>query len=325
MTIKAVLFDLDGVLIDAKEWHYESLNESLIRHNIKPISRELHLSNLDGLPTKNKLLAYEATKSLSADEMKAINVLKQEITEQMIEKNAKPNNNHIDAITSLVDSGLSVGCCSNSSKNTVDLMLRKVNLFRYMKVILTNADVVNSKPDSEIYDTALSKLMLNPNEVLILEDNIRGINAGIASGCFVMEIGLLEDVTIGNISDAIDLINSNNNLPQLIRPKIRMARIREMVKGYFVGNFYPSILQSDLFEAGVKVYKKGDKEGRHYHKISTEITLIVSGKVIMCDRVISAGEMILMEPGIETSFEALEDSTTFVIKTPSNNSDKYDV
>jgi len=325
MTIKAVLFDLDGVLIDAKEWHYEALNESLIQYNIEPIPRDLHLSTLDGLPTKNKLLSYEATKSLSAEEMKGINVLKQELTEEMIEKNAKPSINHINAIRSLVDSGLSVGCCSNSSKNTVNLMLHKIDLFSFMNIILTNADVVNSKPDSEIYDVAIRKLMLEPREILILEDNIRGINAGIGSGSYVMEVGLLEDVTIGNISEAIDYINTNDNPSQLIRPKIRMARIREMVKGYFVGNFYPSILQSDLFEAGVKVYKKGDKEGRHYHKISTEITLIISGKVVMCDRVISAGEMILMEPGIVTSFEALEDSTTFVIKTPSNNSDKYDV
>ena len=74
MTIKAVLFDLDGVLIDAKEWHYEALNESLIQNNIKPISRELHLSKLDGLPTKDKLYTYEATKNLSVKKMKEINI-----------------------------------------------------------------------------------------------------------------------------------------------------------------------------------------------------------------------------------------------------------
>ncbi|MBL0690360.1 MAG: hypothetical protein JJV93_03290 [Alphaproteobacteria bacterium] len=104
---------------------------------------------------------------------------------------------------------------------------------------------------------------------------------------------------------------------------MRTSKLGDMVKGWFIGDFYPSIMRTKNFEAGVKEYKKGDKEDKHMHKVGTEITVIVRGKVIMCDRVLKQGEVILMEPGECTSFEALEDTTTFVIKDPAVKNDKY--
>lgn len=99
--------------------------------------------------------------------------------------------------------------------------------------------------------------------------------------------------------------------------------LKEMIGGWFIGDFEPNLIRNKDFEASVKYYKKGDKESNHMHKIATEVTVLESGSAIMKDTVFHAGDIILLEPGEATSFEALEDTTTFVIKFPSVMGDKY--
>lgn len=106
---------------------------------------------------------------------------------------------------------------------------------------------------------------------------------------------------------------------------MRAERLEGMVKGWFVGNFEPALYQTKSCEVAVKSYKKGDREGKHYHKIATEITVIIDGKVRMFDHVYSEGDMIIAEPGDATAFEALEDTVNVVVKLPGANNDKYDV
>lgn len=96
-----------------------------------------------------------------------------------------------------------------------------------------------------------------------------------------------------------------------------------MVKGWFVGAFQPIAFHSDAAEVGIKHYKAGDSEQAHYHKVATEITAIVSGKVVMCGQEFGAGDIIVLQPGDVTSFEALEDTVTVVVKTPGTLNDKY--
>lgn len=101
------------------------------------------------------------------------------------------------------------------------------------------------------------------------------------------------------------------------------SKLKDMTKGWFVGNFEPSLIKTNDVEVAVKVYKKGDKEGEHYHKIATEITVIVSGKVRMFGQEWNTGDMIVAEPGDVTDFEVLEDTFTTVVKIPGANNDKY--
>lgn len=104
---------------------------------------------------------------------------------------------------------------------------------------------------------------------------------------------------------------------------MRSAKISDMTKGWFVGNFEPSLFRTNDVEVAVKSYKKGEKEAAHFHKIATEITVVVSGKVRMFGREWSAGDIIVAEPNDATSFEALEDSVNAVVKIPGANNDKY--
>lgn len=105
---------------------------------------------------------------------------------------------------------------------------------------------------------------------------------------------------------------------------MKKARLEEMVKGWFVGNFNPTIIKTKCIEVAVKNYPKGYHESRHYHKIATEITVISLGHVRMNGIEYKEGDIILVEPLESTDFEALEDTITTVVKYPGANNDKYD-
>lgn len=105
---------------------------------------------------------------------------------------------------------------------------------------------------------------------------------------------------------------------------MKIARIDEMTKGWFIGNFEPSLLKTNAVEVALKKYKKGDYEKAHYHKIATEFTVIVSGRVRMNGKEYIEGDIIVIEPNDSTDFEALEDNTlNVVVKIPGANDDKY--
>ncbi len=98
-----------------------------------------------------------------------------------------------------------------------------------------------------------------------------------------------------------------------------------MFKGWFVGDFEPSVLRSKDFEVAIKAYKSGDSEDAHVHKIATELTVIISGEVEMNGQLFGAGSILLLEPGEKAAFAAIKDAVTVVVKTPSVSNDKYSV
>lgn len=104
---------------------------------------------------------------------------------------------------------------------------------------------------------------------------------------------------------------------------MKTAKLEDMVKGWFVGNFEPSLLKTNDVEVAVKEYKKGDYEDRHYHKVATEITVIISGRVKMNGVEYTQGDMIVIEPNESTDFEALDDSINAVVKYPGASNDKF--
>ena len=99
--------------------------------------------------------------------------------------------------------------------------------------------------------------------------------------------------------------------------------LKDMTKGWFIGNFEPSIHQTNDFEVAIKYYKAGDGEPAHYHKIAQEITVVISGEVEMCGKVFIAGDIIVLDPMEETSFKALKDAATLAVKIPGAVNDKY--
>lgn len=104
---------------------------------------------------------------------------------------------------------------------------------------------------------------------------------------------------------------------------MKSVKLESMTNGWFVGNFEPSLYKTNSVEVGVKRYMAGEREAWHYHKIATEISVIISGRVRMNQREYVAGDIVIVEPGEGTDFEVLEDTVTAVVKLPGANNDKY--
>lgn len=206
--IKAVIFDMDGVLIEAKDWHYNALNEALAFFGFT-ITREEHLTSYDGLPTKKKLSMLSSGKGFPVALHNFINQLKQKITMKIVHQNCIPNFVHEYALSRLQREGYKLAVASNSVKNSVSVMMELSNLSKYLDFQMSNEDVKNGKPDPEIYNESISKLGLSPKEVLIVEDNVNGIKAARASGAFVMEVNSIDDVNYEAIKSFISKLETN--------------------------------------------------------------------------------------------------------------------
>lgn len=104
---------------------------------------------------------------------------------------------------------------------------------------------------------------------------------------------------------------------------MKVARISDMKGGWFIGNFEPSLFKTNSVEVAVKTYSCGDYEAKHYHKVATEYTVVLSGRVKMFNKEFSEGDIIVAEPGEATDFTALTDAKNLVVKIPGANNDKY--
>ncbi len=202
--IKAVIFDMDGVLIEAKDWHYEALNRALKLFGFE-ISRYEHLTTYDGLPTSKKLQMLSLERGLPLGLHSFINQMKQSYTMEIVHSKCKPSFAHEYALSVLKAKGYKLAVASNSIRNTIDVMMEKASLMKYLDEIVSAEDVKNAKPAPDIYHFTMKKIGCKPEECLIVEDNENGIKAAIASGAYVLQVREIEEVNLVNILNKIIL------------------------------------------------------------------------------------------------------------------------
>ncbi|EDO6938412.1 HAD family phosphatase [Campylobacter coli] len=207
--IKAILFDMDGVLIEAKDWHYEALNKALRLFGME-ISRMEHLTTFDGLPTKDKLKMLSLEKGLPFGLHDFINELKQQYTMDLVHSLCKPRFHHEYALSKLKEEGYRMAVCSNSIRNTIEIMMQKASLEMYLDFYISNEDVKKGKPNPEMYNKAIERMRLHPKECMIVEDNENGIKAAKASGAHVMIVEDIAEVNYENIMKHISNFQKEN-------------------------------------------------------------------------------------------------------------------
>lgn len=210
--IKLVIFDLDGVLVEAKNIHFESLNKAL-GQDFK-ISWQDHLSVYDGLKTSQKLNMLTQRSGLPADSHKEVWDKKQKFTLEAL-SNLPQDEVLIDLMKFLSLSGFRIAVCSNSIRKTVLTVLAKLGIIEFMDLILSNEDVKNSKPHPEMYWKAISMMSCLPEETLIVEDSPYGLLAASRSKSHVMRVSKPSEVNIQNIQKKLESIKmgSMSNIP----------------------------------------------------------------------------------------------------------------
>jgi HAD superfamily hydrolase (TIGR01509 family) len=171
--ITTILFDLDGVLVDACDWHYHSLNRALSSFGYPSINMEDHISIYNGLPTFIKLNMIGIPK----DEAKKINEAKQEFTLDIISKNAKIMPEKIKLHKYLKFNNIQIGCVTNSIHKTAKEMLYRTGQLEFIDILVTNEDVSRNKPYPDCYNFAIEKLKISGSNVLCVEDSEKGIES----------------------------------------------------------------------------------------------------------------------------------------------------
>jgi HAD superfamily hydrolase (TIGR01509 family) len=221
MKTKLVIFDLDGVLVEAKNIHFDALNEALGEEYA--ISWTEHLSTYDGLKTNQKLEMLTERKGLPTELHKQVWDKKQSITLQML-KELKPNQTLQSVMNALVEDGYKIAVCSNSIRKTVLTVLSKLGIMEFMDYIISNEDVQNSKPHPEMYWRAISKMGCLPSETLIVEDSPYGLLAASRSNAHILRVKNPHEVTYTNIFKKLTQIEmgKTNDKPKWVDKKLNV-------------------------------------------------------------------------------------------------------
>lgn len=238
--IKAVIFDLDGVLLESRDMHWRALNDALETVSKEHvISHELHEKQFNGLPTKVKLNILTEQYGLSKDMHHQIETLKQVHTIQWIMNNVKSDKKLRDIFSSLKAVNIKTGIASNSVKATVDAFVLSCGLSTDMiDTLLSNEDVRLSKPNGEIYTTSAKLCNVSTNELLAVEDSHVGCAAALTSGANVLHVTGPEQLTLWNVIRAIQMVESSDDITS---PMILMPHVK------FKGSPVPGIVSSSIF------------------------------------------------------------------------------
>jgi beta-phosphoglucomutase len=191
--IQAVIFDMDGTLIEAKDWHYLALNEALAIFG-EEISRDEHLGEFDGLPTKVKLSMLEKQNRLPAHLHPIVSAIKQERTLRYVGSQAFPRVEQLLMMSWLKARGFKLAVATNSIRGSAETMLSSVGLLSFLDVVVTNEDVRNAKPHPEMYILTATRLGLRPENCLVIEDHDYGVDAAVNAGCQVFKVDSVDQL-----------------------------------------------------------------------------------------------------------------------------------
>ncbi len=209
--IRLVIFDLDGVLYESKEFHFDALNEALGEvSNEYKISKEEHLKTYDGLSTYKKLEILTETKNLDSKFYEQIWKKKQEITSSLL-SNIKVNQNLVDYMKKLKSNNIKIVCCSNSIEKTVKSVLKNLGIIDYFDEIYSNENVENPKPHPEIFWLPMIKYSIQPNETVIIEDSPVGRLSAKMSGANTVFVNQPSDLDTNLIDRIINMDSKSLN------------------------------------------------------------------------------------------------------------------
>lgn len=200
--IKAIIFDLDGVLVDATEWHFEALNQALNIFGFE-ISRVEHETTYNGLPTVKKLEKLTKDKGLPLGLHKTILEMKKRFTDEKVVLNCTPSYDKQLLLSNLKRAGFRLAACSNAQKYSVINMLTRSQIIEHFEEIMGNDEGFAPKPAPDMYLAMFKKLKVLPRETIVVEDSPHGIEAARMSGANVITVRGFEEVNLSLFEDLL--------------------------------------------------------------------------------------------------------------------------
>ena len=204
---KLIIFDLDGVLIESRELHYEALNTALLRAGPQyVISREEHLSRYDGLSTSKKLEMLSEEKGLNRSLFNQIWEDKQTATIGLIRRLRK-NNDLRQMFAGISARGIKIAVASNSIRETIKQALIAIGVIEFVDYFISNEDVKRTKPFPEMYWKCMTALNAIPKTTVIFEDSHIGRQGALDSGAHLIPVKDSRDLTTDKIGEAVNYLN----------------------------------------------------------------------------------------------------------------------
>jgi beta-phosphoglucomutase-like phosphatase (HAD superfamily)/dTDP-glucose pyrophosphorylase len=212
---KLIIFDLDGVLLDSRDIHYDALNAALNKIDAKyVITRDEHLSLYDGLSTTKKLEMLAKNKSLPPEYNNQIWEDKQKATLSIF-NNLQRDFRLIEYFSRLKERGYQISVASNSIRNTVKLVLIRLGILEFVDYYVSNEDVKRTKPFPEMYWRCMIACNALPKNTVIIEDSHIGRQGAVDSGAHLIPVENRFDLNVDKITKAIEYLSQDRvtNIP----------------------------------------------------------------------------------------------------------------
>lgn len=324
--IKVIVFDLDGVLVNTRELHYETLNMALEPYGYK-IELDEHLTKYDGYPTGYKLSLLTKEKGLPVSFHDKIWRRKQELTQTMLSKFLKPDPEIISTLKRLSQDGYKIYVASNSIWATIKNSLLHSGLMEHVDYFVSCEEVKHPKPSPEIYLRCFQHANVGPSEVLVCEDSPVGIKSASGSMAHLLPVGKKEDISYENITQKINSIvfKTTDVIPQVkMNIVIPMAGhgSRFSAAGYtmpkpLIDVKGKAMIQRVVENIGIKARFIFIVQEEHYNKYYLQILLnaIAPGCVIIPIKGVTEGAAC----SVLTAKEHIDNDAHLVIA----NSDQY--
>jgi HAD superfamily hydrolase (TIGR01509 family) len=215
---KLVIFDLDGVLMDSREMHFEALNSALkmVAGEEYLISKEEHLSLYDGLPTRRKLQMLHEKKGLPTALFDDIAKMKQVSTIDYLHNHVEVDKELVEIFETLkYNLGFSIGVASNSVRSTLKVALFRLGIINEVDYWVSNEDVKHNKPYPEMYWQIMTVCKTLPRNCVIIEDSHIGRQGALDSGATLLPVENRADLTKDKVGEIVDVL-TNGKKPKRI-------------------------------------------------------------------------------------------------------------
>lgn len=184
--IKAVLFDMDGLMIDSEPFHYQAFNEVIEKYG-KHLTQEENNQRYIGLSDEDEARDMVVRFNLPISSQELVQQ-KQVILRQILKNQVSPQPGLLDLLKKLDDDGYKTAIASSSSLEVIKTIIDGLKISALIDEYASAQQVERGKPAPDIYLLAVKKLGVDPSECLVLEDAPRGVEAGKSAGMSVFAI-----------------------------------------------------------------------------------------------------------------------------------------